>query len=150
MYNSTLRVFTLVLMSTLLLGCAHHQNPSKTDANQFVTEFYAWVDSVETVEFDSDVDENVLIGATHGAISGAVYDTRDAIRGAVIGGFLAGLITALFEGDNTGYQYQLSAVDGDQVTVLSQHEDAFLGDCVRVRVAGDVTLSPVAAELCVQ
>ena len=132
-----------------MFGCAHHQRPSKAVANQFVTEFYAWVDNVETVQFDSDVEENVLIGATHGAISGAVYDSRDAIRGAVIGGFFAGLLTAIFEGDNTGYQYQLSAIDGDQVTVLSDHEDALLGDCVKVRVAGTVTLSPVEAERCV-
>lgn len=122
---------------------------AKEDANHFVTEFYAWVDAVEPVTFDSDLDQNIVIGATSGAISGAIDNDGRAFEGAVIGGVIAAVITAIAEGDNTGYEYQLSAVDGDSVTVLTDSELALLGDCVIVRVAKTVTLYPVAAEQCV-
>jgi outer membrane lipoprotein SlyB len=137
-------------LSVLVLsGCASH-GYSRYDADNFVTEFYAWVDNIEPVTFDSEVGENVLIGATHGAISGYSYDSSDTLRGAIFGGFIAGLITAIVEGDNQGYEYHLSAVDGDSVIVLSDSYPAELGDCVRVRVTNNVHMLPVQSEQCAE
>lgn len=132
-----------------LAGCHTTGDYVKEDANHFVTEFYAWVDAVDPVTFDSDMDQNVVIGATSGAISGAIDNDGRAFEGAILGGVVAAVLTAIAEGDNTGYEYQLSAVDGDRVTVLSDNQSALLGDCVMVRVAKTVTLYPVAAEQCV-
>ncbi|MDM7859511.1 hypothetical protein QTP81_02685 [Alteromonas sp. ASW11-36] len=149
MQNNTLQLASIISILMLLSGCAHSGYYARQEANQFVTEFYAWVDDIETVRFDSNVEENMLIGATHGAVSWGYYDSHDALQGAIWGGLLAGLITAAIEGDNEGYEYQLSAVDGDYVTVLTDSRDAVLGDCVRVRVAEQVRIYPVAAEYCV-
>ena len=142
---------TLLMAAFWFTGCASNDSYSKYekyDSDSFVTEFYAWVDNVETVRFDSDVGENVLIGATHGAISGVHFDRHHALRGAIIGGFLAGLVTAIVEGTNKGYEYELSAIDGDSVIVLSERHSAELGDCVVVRVANSVRIRPVRAERC--
>lgn len=142
--------FTL-LTSLMLSGCASNQTYDRDDVDSFVTEFYAWVDNVETVTLNSDLGENVLIGATHGAIVGSSYhDSDDILRGFLAGGIVAGLITALVEGDNNGYEYQLSAIDGDSVTVLSQQESAQLGDCVVVRVTHSVRIQSVDAERCAE
>ncbi|WP_100643071.1 hypothetical protein [Alteromonas facilis] len=140
---------TLCVCSILALtGCVHSGRYHRAQADQFIVEFYAWVDRVEEVEFDSNVDENIAFGAVHGAISGAHIDSHHALRGALWGGMLLGFLTALAEGDNTGYEYQLTAVDGDSVTVLSQRQSALLGDCVIVRVADKVELVAVEAEAC--
>lgn len=145
-------ILTLTLLvSSMLTGCARNQAYDRDDVDSFVTEFYAWVDNVETVTLNSDLGENVLIGATHGAIVGSSYhDSDDILRGFLAGGIVAGLITALVEGDNNGYEYQLSAIDGDSVTVLSQQESAQLGDCVVVRVTHSVRIQSVDAERCAE
>ncbi|PKG97305.1 hypothetical protein [Paraglaciecola sp. MB-3u-78] len=51
-----------------------------------------------------------------------------------------GLLTSLFEGDTNGYEYPLAAVDGDLVSVISEDKSAEQGQCVSVRVAGDVRI----------
>lgn len=143
-------MLSTLITTVLISGCTSSERYSRYEADSFVTEFYAWVDNIEEVAFDSDVGENILFGATHGAISGVHYDGHHALRGALIGGFLAGLVTAIIEGENTGYEYQLSAIDGDSVIVLSDDQSAQLGDCVVVRVANSVRIRPVRAERCAE
>lgn len=143
------RAITTLILLLFMGGCAHHGYYERHEANQFVTEFYAWVDDVKTVQFDSKIGENMIVGAAHGAFSWGYYDPHDSLQGAIWGGLLAGFVTAIVEGDSTGYEYQLSAVDGDFVTVLSDTRSAVLGDCVRVRVADEVRMYPVAAENCI-
>lgn len=145
-------ILTLTLLASLMLtGCASNQAYDRDDVDSFVTEFYAWVDNVETVSFNSEVGENMLIGATHGAIVGSSYhDSDDILRGFLAGGIIAGLITAIVEGNNNGYEYQLSAIDGDSVTVLSKQQTAQLGDCVVVRVTHRVRIQSVEAERCAE
>ncbi len=38
------------------------------------------------------------------------------------------------------YEYQLAAIDGDLVNVIVEHKAADKGQCVRVRVAGNVQI----------
>ena len=87
-------------------------------------------------------------GAFIGALENSDGDRGDIIGGAVVGGFLSGLLTSIFEGSTTGYEYQLHAIDGDSVTVVSDHFAADLGDCVKVRVAGEVTIEKRPLEFC--
>jgi len=149
--KTTIPLLLTASIVLMLSGCVSNDRYGRHDADSFVTEFYAWVDNIEEVPFDSNVGENVLIGVTHGAISDShYYRGNHAFRGALIGGFLAGLITAIVEGKNTGYEYQLSAIDGDSVNVLSNRDNAQLGDCVVVRVANSVRIKPVQAERCVE
>lgn len=134
-----------------LSGCAAHHGSRYTQANQFVTEFYAFVENVRSVEFESNVGPSIAYGALHGAVEGAYYgDRHDILAGAIIGGVFSGLITALFEGNTDGYEYQLQAIDGDIVTVVLDYDPANIGDCVRVRVAGSVDVYWQEDEVCLR
>ncbi|MCU7555511.1 hypothetical protein OCL06_13020 [Alteromonas sp. ASW11-19] len=134
-------------LAVLVSGCASHQGLPENAKNQFVTEFYAYVGHVREVQFESYVPEASVFGAAAGAIQ-SVNDTEHMFAAAIIGGALAGLVTAIAEGDRTGYEYSLHAVDGDRVLVLVEDKTALQGECVLVRVAGDVYLHPVADEAC--
>ena len=139
--------FTLSIMA-IFNGCAHSSRVDHAANNQFVTEFYAWVDDVETIRFKSNASKGAAVGAVDGFLSNVHGNREQMLGGAIIGGLLGGLITTLFEGDNRGYEYQLSAVDGDLVSVIVDKMRAEQGQCVLVRVAGDVRLSPKPDLLC--
>jgi len=130
-----------------LSACANSNHASHQAKNQFVTEFYAWVENVEKIKFKSYVGEGAAVGAVDGLLSNVRGDSQDILAGAIIGGLFGGLLTALFEGNTNGYEYQLAAVDGDLVSVIAEDKSAEQGQCVSVRVAGDVRikLEPMAA-----
>jgi len=131
----------------LLSACANSNHASHQAKNQFVTEFYAWVENVEEIKFKSYVGEGAAVGAVDGLLNNARGNSQDMLAGAIIGGLFGGLLTALFEGNTNGYEYQLAAVDGDLVSVIAEDKAAEQGQCVSVRVAGDVRikLEPMAA-----
>jgi outer membrane lipoprotein SlyB len=130
-----------------LSACANSNHVDHQAKNQFVTEFYAWVENVEKIKFKSHVGEGAAIGAVDGLLNNVRGNSQDMLAGAIIGGLFGSILTALFEGNTNGYEYQLEAVDGDLVSVIAQHKAAEQGQCVSVRVAGDVRirLEPMAA-----
>jgi outer membrane lipoprotein SlyB len=136
-----------ILGMFFLSACANSNHVDHQAKNQFVTEFYAWVENVEKIKFKSHVGEGTAIGAVDGLLSNARGNSQDMLAGAIIGGLFGGLLTALFEGDTNGFEYQLAAVDGDLVSVIADNKAAEQGQCVSVRVAGDVRikLEPMAA-----
>ena len=136
-----------ILGVIFLSACANSNHASHQAKNQFVTEFYAWVENVEEIKFKSYVGEGAAIGAVDGLLNNARGNSQDMLAGAIIGGLFGGLLTALFEGKTNGYEYQLAAVDGDLVSVIAEDKAAEQGQCVSVRVAGDVRikLQPMAA-----
>ena len=140
-------VASTILGIFFLSGCANSNQVDHQAKNQFVTEFYAWVENVEKIKFKSYVGEGAAVGAVDGLLNNARGDRQDMLAGAIIGGLFGGLLTALFEGDTNGYEYQLAAVDGDLVSVIAEDKTAEQGQCVSVRVAGDVRirLAPMAA-----
>jgi hypothetical protein len=139
---------TIASLMLLLTACKSTSGVDAADKNQFVTEFYAIVASVEQIKFKSKVGSAVIIGAAGGAISGSGGDRKDVIGGAMIGGVVSGIIAALFEGSTKGYEYQLDAIDGDRVKVIVEDKAAELGECVKVRVSGTVSLAKVPLETC--
>lgn len=136
-----------ILVMFFLSACANPNHVDHQAKNQFVTEFYAWVENVEKIKFKSYVGEGAAIGAVDGLLSNSRGNSQDMLAGTIIGGLFGGLLTALFEGDTNGYEYQLAAVDGDLVSVISDDKAAEQGQCVSVRVAGDVRirLAPMSA-----
>lgn len=141
---------SLVLASLMLLltACKSTNGVDRADKNQFVTEFYAIVASVEQIKFKSNVGSAMIIGAAGGAIGGSGGDSDDIVGGAIIGGVVSGIFTALFEGSTKGYEYQLDAVDGDRVKVIVEDKNAKIGECVKVRVSGSVSLTKMSLETC--
>lgn len=123
-----------------LSACANSDHVDHRAKNQFVTEFYAWVENVEKIKFKSYVGEGAAIGAVDGLLDHAQGNSQEMLAGAIVGGLFGGLLTALFQGNTNGYEYQLAAVDGDFVTVIAEDKAAEKGQCVSVRVAGDVRI----------
>lgn len=137
-----------ILGITFLSACANPNHVDHQAKNQFVTEFYAWVEDVEKIKFKSYVGEGAAIGAVDGVLNNMRGNSQDMLAGAIVGGLFGGLITALFEGDTNGYEYQLAAVDGDLVSVIAEDKAAEQGQCVSVRVAGDVRIRLAAMAEC--
>lgn len=145
------KLFTLcfsIAMVGLLNACAQSNHVDHSAKNQFVTEFYAWVESVEKVRFKSYVGEGAAVGAVDGLLHNVHGNSEDMLAGVIVGGVFGGLITALFEGNTVGYEYELEAVDGDLVSVIVEKKAAAVGQCVRVRVAGDVRIRLVQEAQC--
>tara|TARA_B110000908_G_C10058558_1_gene359500 strand:+ start:92 stop:565 length:474 start_codon:yes stop_codon:yes gene_type:complete len=141
-------VTSTILGIFFLSACANSNHVSHQAKNQFVTEFYAWVENVEKIKFKSYAGEGAAIGAVDGLLNNARGDSKDMLAGAIIGGLFGGLLTALFEGETNGYEYQLAAVDGDLVSVIAEDKSAEQGQCVSVRVAGDVRIKLEPMDAC--
>ena len=56
--------------------------------------------------------------------------------------------TSIAEGDLQGYEVSLKAVDGDMVTVILDKFEGYPGQCVFVKVAGEVTTEVVNTSNC--
>jgi hypothetical protein len=140
-------VASTILGIFFLSACANSNHVDHQAKNQFVTQFFAWVENVEKIKFKSHVSEGAAIGVVDGLLNNARGNSQDMLAGAFIGGLFGGLLTALFEGNTNGYEYQLAAVDGDIVSVIAEYKAAEQGQCVSVRIAGDVriTLESMAA-----
>lgn len=132
----------------LAVGCASTSGVDRKDKNQFVVEFFATVTSVNKVKFRSHAGQAIAIGAAVGAASQSGDDKKSMFGGAIIGGLVGGVFSAIFEGSPDGYEYALSAVDGDEVKVIVDHNPAQVGDCVEVRVSGTVSLALTEAINC--
>lgn len=145
----TARVFCLFVIATCVLSaCSSTDKPLSNSArNQFITEFYAWVENVDVVEFESNVGPAIAIGAVEGALWSA-HEPDLILPAALLTGLFSGLVTSIAEGQPYGYQYHLKAVDGDYVSITADVFHAEAGDCVRVVVAGDVRIYPVTRHAC--
>lgn len=141
-------ITSTVVGTFFLSACANSNYVDHQAKNQFVTEFYAWVENVEEVKFKSYVKEGAAIGAVDGLLNNVQGNSEEMLIGVIVGGLFGGLITALLEGDTRGYEYQLAAVDGDLVNVISDYKTAEQGQCVSVRVAGDVRIRLVPMAAC--
>lgn len=139
----------LILIALGLNGCANSNDLDRKSKNQFITYFYANVVNIEKVKFKSYVGEGSAIGAIDGVLANSRGDSGDMVAGAIVGGLIGGLLTAAFEGSTSGYQYDIKAVDGDRVTLIVDRKAAKIGDCVFVRVAGDVRISKRPQSVCV-
>lgn len=131
-----------------LTSCASDHHVDNASRNQFVTEFYAYVHNVDQIEFESHADEAALSWGLWGALENAHGNRGDIFAGAIISAMLGGAITSLMEGSNDGFEYQLDAIDGDRITVVVDHYPAAPGDCVRVRVSGNVDIYLESTEQC--
>ena len=62
-------VIGLVMLGVIFLSaCANSNHVARQANNQFVTEFYAWVENVETIKFKSYVNENAAMNTVGGTV----------------------------------------------------------------------------------
>lgn len=140
------KLASLFFTSLYLAGCASQSGVPHQAANQFVTTFYASVYNVTPVQFESHAQEAALWGALDGALLG--WSEDEAFVGALFGAAIYSVATSIAEGDLQGYEVSLQAVDGDKITVILDNFEARPGQCVFVKVAGEVTTELVDTTNC--
>ena len=132
----------------LLTGCAAGPGVDRAEENQIVTEFYATVDSVRPVELSSQMKTGIMMGAGVGVIEELDGNHEDMISGAIAGALVGGLFTALFEGSDEAYEYQLSAQRQGAFSIVQKEQLPLDTQCVKVRVADKATLEKAPNEWC--
>lgn len=142
----TFKLTSLFFTSLYLAGCASQSGVPHHAANQFVTTFYASVYEVRPVKFESHAQEAALWGALDGALLG--WSEDEAFAGALLGAAIYSVATSIAEGDLQGYEVSLQAVDGDRVTVILDDFNGHPGQCVFVKVAGEVSTELVDTANC--
>jgi len=106
-------------MVLLLSGCAS-QGFDRTSQNQLIKRYYAYINSEQKVTLSSEVGTGIAAGAGFGFVDSLDGNTEEMIGGAIVGGLVGGLFTALFEGGNTAYQYNLYAVDEGELPLFKR------------------------------
>lgn len=139
--------FSAVVLVSLLSGCASSDGVPRHSANQFVTVFYARVNDITPIEFESYAEEAAAMGAVEGALYN--FGDDDMLGSMIFGALFSGLVVSAFEGDREGFEYGLNAMDGDYVKVTLEDFVASEGDCVVVRVSGDVNVHLADESYCI-
>lgn len=129
-----------LLSFSFLTGCAS-QGINRADQNEVVQEFYASVESVKKVELSSEVKTGIVGGAVVGTIDELDGNSEDMISGAIAGALVGGIFTAIFEGSNDAYEYQLKSKKKGDFALIQKEQLADNVGCVKVRVASKVLLS---------
>ena len=136
-----------LIMVILLSGCAS-PGIDRADQNQVVKRYYASVESMQKVTLSSEVGTGIAAGAGFGFVDSLDGNKEEMIGGAIVGGLVGGLLTALFEGGNTAYQYNLYAADEGEFTVIQKKKLDKNTKCVLVNAANKVTLSTTDTSIC--
>ena len=136
------------LIAVLLLsGCAT-QGVDRNNQNQIVKRYYASVESMQPVTLSSEVGTGIAAGAGVGFVDSLDGNTEEMLGGAIIGGLVGGLFTALFEGGDDAYQYNLYAANEGAFTVFQKHKLDKNTQCVAVTAGDKVKLESVAQHFC--
>ncbi|CAM4134199.1 hypothetical protein [Pseudoalteromonas ostreae] len=132
----------------LLTGCAGGSGIDRAEENIMVTEFYAHVKSTKRVQLSSEVKNGMIVGAGVGVIEELDGNHKDMISGTIAGALVGGLFTALFEGSDEAYEYQLSAQRQGAFSIVQKEQLPDDTQCVKVRVADKATLEKAPNQWC--
>ena len=70
------------------------------------------------------------------------------IAGSIAGALVGGLFTALFEGDNTAYQYALNSTAEGDFTLIQKDKISIESKCVKLTMAQQVSIVPAPSQNC--
>jgi len=143
MYKSFVAVLII-----LFSGCSS-TGVDRAEQNTMIKEYYASVISIEKVELSSEVKTGFVTGASIGLLENLDGNHEDMIIGSVVGAFIGGLFTAIVEGGNEAYQYQLTSIQDGDFTLIQKEEIDTSSQCVQVRFAKEVSITPVSKEMCI-
>jgi len=138
-----------IILVLLLSGCAS-QGVDRTTQNQLIKRYYASVESEQKVTLSSEVGTGIAAGAGFGFVDSLDGNSEEMIGGAIVGGLVGGLFTALFEGGNMAYQYNLYAADEGEFTVIQKKKLDKNTECVLVNSANKITLTPIDKSYCIR
>ena len=143
-----LRMSLLSLVLVMASGCAT-QGIDRANQNVIVETFIAKLNGVEQVTLSSHVKTGMVLGATDGALTSAVDHNGEHFLGSVlVGALVGGLFTALFEGSNQAFEYQLFATKHGNFSVVQKQQLASEVTCVEVRKAAKGSLTAIPQAHC--
>ncbi|WP_289157146.1 hypothetical protein [uncultured Pseudoalteromonas sp.] len=138
------------LIAVLLLsGCAS-PGVDRNNQNQIIKRYYASVESIQPVTLSSEVGTGIAAGAGFSFVDNLDGNSEEMLGGAIIGGLMGGLFTALFEGGNDAYQYNLYAANEGEFTIIQKQKLDKNTQCVVVNAGDTVKIEPVAHHFCNQ
>jgi outer membrane lipoprotein SlyB len=136
-----------LLLLLLLSGCSS-TGVDRRDQNVITKEFYASIESIQQVQLASHMKTGIVGGAAVGVIDELDGNHEDMIAGALAGALVGGVFTAILEGNNKAYQYNLkSSVEGEFTLIQKEKVDTNTG-CVKVRVSSKTTIHNALKEHC--
>ncbi|WP_235207533.1 hypothetical protein [Pseudoalteromonas agarivorans] len=105
---------------------------------------------MQPVTLSSEVGTGIAAGAGFGFVDNLDGNSEEMLGGAIIGGLVGGLFTALFEGGNDAYQYNLYAANEGEFTIIQKQKLDKNTQCVVVNAGDTVKIEPVAHHFCNQ
>jgi hypothetical protein len=73
---------------------------------------------------------------------------EDMIAGGIAGSLVGGLFTALFEGSNKAYEYQLKSESEGEFTLIQKEKIGIHTGCAKVRISGKASIYAALKEKC--
>ena len=142
-------IMLAAIVSVLILsGCASSGGYKRSASKQIVEKFYARVERVDVIQYESQVGQGAAIGAIDGFVHNIYGSSEDRIFGALFGAFVGAVVTTIVEGDTTGYEYELQDLNGEYLSVILDNREASVGDCVIVTIAGDIYIKRQPDDFC--
>src|SRR6516165_10892009 len=96
---------------------------------------FGTVRNVQQVQLQSDAATGALIGGTIGLVASPRGGSR-AARNAILGAAAGGAVTAVAQGNRTGFSYSVELNDGSMVRIVSDQREIRPGDCVAIEQVG--------------
>ncbi|WP_197411184.1 hypothetical protein [Colwellia sp. TT2012] len=137
----------LISLAFILMGCAT-PGVERASQNKIIKVFYASVESINQVELSSEVKTGIASGAAVGIIDNIDGNHEDMIAGALAGALVGAIFTAIFEGSNVAFEYSLHSVEEGDFSVIQKDRIDLQSNCLKVRIAAEVVLSPASKDKC--
>lgn len=145
----TKTLFNGMILSILLTGCAS-SGVDRENQNVLISEFYATVEREKPVTLSSEVGTGIAAGAIVGVVETSDGNSEDMIAGGIAGALIGGVITAIAEGSDEAFEYQVNSHSHGKFTIIQKEQLPQTASCVKVRSGQQVTLTPVDHRFCQQ
>jgi outer membrane lipoprotein SlyB len=142
----TSKLLAVAAAAALLSACAATDPMTGSTTGSLIAVEYGTVQQVQAVKMKASYGKDALIGGGLGlaAASTASSTTQAgaALAGALIGAFI-GKETA-----GTADQYTVQLVNGNTVSIVTEHHDINAGDCVAVEQGEHANIRRVSPQMC--
>lgn len=137
-----------LIISLVVLSACTSIHQERFDENTVIHTFYASINTVTRVEYDSQAGDGAMLGAGIGFLENVDGNSSDMLAGAFIGAFIGGLFTSLVEGDNTVYRYELYSIEQGDFAIIQEDKLEAGVSCVKVYLSRNAKMFPAPSNMC--
>ena len=132
----------------LAISACSSGGASRENLNRVISQSYAKVTGVESVQLESEVGKRSAQGVLIGALSNSDGSGDEILIGALVGALIGGGVQKIEEGSNQAFYYQLQSAEQGEFKVLTKQTGLEVGDCVAVEKSEFTKLTKVKDENC--